>query len=65
LKATCAGSTSWPFCARTQPFRLTATVTGSSTTRISATERLPSSIRVRRSSPKVLVSASISRTTVR
>jgi hypothetical protein len=60
LKASAAGSTSWPLSARTQPFRLTTTVTGSSTTFTSATARRSSWIRVRRSSPKALASASIS-----
>jgi hypothetical protein len=44
---------------------LTTTVTGSSTTRTSATARFCASISVRRSSPNALASASISRTTVR
>jgi hypothetical protein len=37
LEGSVAGSTSWPLSARTQPLRLTTTVTGSSTTFTSAT----------------------------
>ena len=45
---------------RTQPFCETTTVTGSSTTLISATAFFSSRMRVRRSSPNCLASASIS-----
>ena len=65
LKAKLAGSWPWPVRARTQPFWLMTTVTGSSITLTSATARFSAWIRVRRSSPYCLASASISLTTVR
>ena len=60
LKLNWVESCSWPWRTRTQPFWETITVTGSSITFVSATARLSSWIKVRRSSPKSFISDSIS-----
>ena len=62
LKAKLPASWPWPVRARTQPFWLTTTVTGSSSTLTSSTAFFSAWIRVRRGSAKVLASASISLT---
>ena len=62
LKAKPAASCPWPWRARTQPFSLTTTVTGSSITFTSATARFSAWISVRRASANCLASPSISLT---
>ena len=62
LNAKLPASWPWPVRARTQPLLEITTVTGSSTTLISATAFFSAWISVRRASAKVLASASISLT---
>ena len=60
LNDSVAGSTPWPWRARTQPFFEKITVNASSSTGVSSTAFSDSSITVRRLSPNALMSASIS-----